>query len=325
MMKKLFAYLAAGALFIGSCTENELSEELDNSLSSDVTTRVCASMDVLEAQLAADPKLHLRLESIESHTRDVIASGRLNKRGQIEIPVVVNVIYRTSAENISNMQIRSQIDVLNEDFNATNKDVSRTPSLFARSVADIDVRFVLVRINRKYSNKRSWGINDAMKYSSRGGIDASNPGENLNMWIVNKITSGGGTMLGYAQFPGGNPATDGVVIGHNFFGRVGRVSAPFDKGRTATHEVGHWMNLRHIWGDATCGTDYVGDTPQHNTYNVGCPSYPNRSTCAGRPVEMTMNYMDYTDDACMFMFTKGQKNRIGSTFIEGGPRASFAD
>ena len=199
------------------------------------------------------------------------------------------------------------------------------PSLFAASVADIDVQFVLLTVNRKYSSKKSWNTNDAMKYSRHGGIDATNPTEYLNMWVVNKMTSGGGTILGYAQFPGGNPATDGVVVGHNFFGRVGTLSPPFHKGRTATHEVGHWMNLRHIWGDATCGTDYVSDTPQHNTYNFGCPSYPHQSTCAGTPVEMTMNYMDYTDDACMYMFTGGQKQRAVSTFVAGGPRATFAD
>ena len=324
-MRKFFAYLAAGSLFIGSCTENELAEGENNMVSSDATTRMCASMEVLEAQLTADPKLRLKMESIESHTRDVIASGRLNSQGKIEIPVVVNVIYRTSSENISNLQIQSQIDVLNEDFNATNQDVSNTPSLFAASVADIDVQFVLLTVNRKYSSKKSWNTNDAMKYSRHGGIDATNPTEYLNMWVVNKMTSGGGTILGYAQFPGGNPATDGVVVGHNFFGRVGTLSPPFHKGRTATHEVGHWMNLRHIWGDATCGTDYVSDTPQHNTYNFGCPSYPHQSTCAGTPVEMTMNYMDYTDDACMYMFTGGQKQRAVSTFVAGGPRATFAD
>ena len=324
-MRKFFAYLAAGSLFLGSCTEKELLEGESNLMSSDVTTRMCASMEVLEAQLNADPKLQLRMESIESHTRNVIASGRLNSLGQIEIPVVVNVLYRTSSENISSAQIQSQIDVLNEDFNATNGDVSKTPSVFSGSVADLDVQFVLVAVKRKYSKKRSWNTNDAMKYDQYGGISATNPTEYLNMWVVNKMTSGGSTILGYAQFPGGNPATDGVVIGHNFFGRAGRLSPPFDKGRTATHEVGHWMNLRHIWGDATCGTDYVGDTPQHNTYNFGCPSYPQRSTCSGSPVEMTMNYMDYTDDACMYMFTAGQKNRALATFVSEGPRASYAD
>jgi hypothetical protein len=134
-----------------------------------------------------------------------------------------------------------------------------------------------------------------------------------------------GDILGYAQFPGGNAATDGVVIAHNFFGRVGKVSAPYHLGRTATHEVGHWMNLRHIWGDATCGNDFVGDTPLHNTANYGCPAAGHKSTCTGTPVEMTMNYMDYTDDACMYMFSEGQKSRMLSIFTAGGSRASFAE
>lgn len=324
-MKKFFAYVAAGFLFVASCTENELVEGENTPVTSDAVTRACASMEVLEAQLQADPKLQQRMESIESHIRTAISSGRLNSQGKIEIPVVVNVIYRTSSENISSLQIQSQIDVLNEDFNATNADVSNTPSLFTGLVADVDVQFVLVDVKRKFSKKKSWQTNDAMKYSSYGGINATNPTEYLNMWVVNKMTSGGSTILGYAQFPGGNPATDGIVVGHNFFGRVGRVSAPFNKGRTATHEVGHWMNLRHIWGDATCGTDYVDDTPQHNTYNFGCPTYPDRSTCAGTPVEMTMNYMDYTDDACMYMFSVGQKERASSIFLAGGPRATFGD
>ena len=83
------------------------------------------------------------------------------------------------------------------------------------------------------------------------------------------------------------------------------------------------MNLRHIWGDASCGNDLVWDTPQHNTSNGGCPSYPHRSTCAGTPVEMTMNYMDYTYDRCMYMFTNGQRDRIKAVFATGGPRAKI--
>jgi len=84
------------------------------------------------------------------------------------------------------------------------------------------------------------------------------------------------------------------------------------------------LNLRHIWGDATCGNDLVGDTPLHNTYNFGCPPANHRSTCSGTPVEMTMNYMDYTDDVCMYMFTIGQKTRMNAVFASGGPRNSFA-
>lgn len=321
-MRKLLTYLVAGAMLAGSCTERNVAE--DEPAPDVVNYRACAAHDVLEAQLAADPKLRDRIENIETHTRAAIESGRLNELGQIVIPVVVNVIYRTSQENISNAQIQSQIDVLNEDFNAANADLSNTPSQFTNAIGNIGIQFELAKVVRKYSNKRSWRTNDDMKKSSKGGINPTSPTTHLNIWIVNRMTSGSSTILGYAQFPGGNPGTDGVVVGYNFFGRTGVLSAPFNKGRTATHEVGHWLNLRHIWGDTNCGNDLVGDTPQHNTYNFGCPSFPHYSTCSGNPVEMTMNYMDYTDDACMYMFTKGQRNRSLAVFAAGGPRAAFA-
>ncbi|WP_226999002.1 M43 family zinc metalloprotease [Flavisolibacter tropicus] len=135
--------------------------------------------------------------------------------------------------------------------------------------------------------------------------------------------------MGYAQFPGGNPATDGVVILYSSVGSRKKVAGGtyvtnYDLGRTATHEIGHWMNLRHIWGDAACGNDFVGDTPLHNAANTGCPSADHRSTCTGTPLEMWMNYMDYTYDACMYMFSNGQKDRMLAAFAAGGPRASFA-
>ena len=142
----------------------------------------------------------------------------------------------------------------------------------------------------------------------------------MNMWVCNLA----GGYLGYAQFPGGSSATDGVVIDDNAFGTTGSATVPFDKGRTATHEVGHWLNLRHIWGDATCGNDQVEDTPLHNTYNFGCPAAGHKSTCTDTPLEMTMNYMDYTDDACMYMFSGGQRTRMLAVFASGGPRNSFA-
>ncbi len=159
-----------------------------------------------------------------------------------------------------------------------------------------------------------------MKKSSQGGINPTSPTTKLNMWVCNM----GGGILGYAQFPGGSSSTDGVVVDDNAFGNTGTVTSPYHKGRTATHEVGHWLNLRHIWGDATCGSDLVSDTPTHNTANYGCPGYPHYSTCSGSPVEMTMNYMDYTYDACMYMFSTGQKTRMKAVFAPGGPRNSFA-
>src|SRR5688572_33288744 len=157
-----------------------------------------------------------------------------------------------------------------------------------------------------------------MKKSAQG-IAPTSPTTKLNLWVCN--LSGG--YLGYAQFPGGSPSTDGVVIDDNAFGRTGTASAPFNKGRTATHEVGHWLNLRHIWGDASCGNDQVGDTPQHNTSNGGCPTADHKSTCTGTPLEMWMNYMDYTYDQCMYMFTHGQRDRMRSVFTSGAFRSAL--
>jgi hypothetical protein len=326
-MNKIGSILLSGSLLIaGACADSSLTEEnLKSSAFTVPSQRKCAAADVLQAQLAADPSMQSRLDAIENHTSKFISEGgaaafRINAAGKIEIPVVVNVIYKAASENISLAQIQSQIDVLNEDYNATNADVNQTPALFSGLVADVDVQFVLAAVNRLSSTKRSWRTNDDMKKASKGGIDPTDPAHNLNLWVVNNM----GDILGYAQFPGGSPATDGVVIAHNFFGRTGVVSAPYHLGRTASHEVGHWMNLRHIWGDATCGSDQVSDTPTHNTANYGCPAAGHKSTCAGTPVEMTMNYMDYTDDACMYMFSAGQKSRMLAIFAPGGARAAMA-
>jgi hypothetical protein len=327
MRKMSLALVACMAVALSCNKQDTSSNQLPENEIAGIVSRQCGAQEVLSQQLAADPGFRSRRESIEESTRRFIQAhpdGRL-VNGVLEIPVVVNVLYRTSTENISQAQIQSQIDVLNEDFNNTNADRFNVPLEFQDEQTNVGIRFVLAAINRKASSKKSWSLNDDMKRSSRGGIDPTNPSQNLNIWVVNKMVYQGGTILGYAQFPGGNPATDGVVIGYNFMGRTGVLSAPFNKGRTGTHEVGHWMNLNHIWGDATCGNDNVGDTPPHNTANFGCPTYPHRSTCSGTPVEMTMNYMDYTDDACMYMFSNGQAARMNATFFAANaPRASFA-
>jgi len=179
----------------------------------------------------------------------------------------------------------------------------------------------LVSIIRKSTTKTSWGTRDAMKKTKQGGLNPTSPTTTLNLWVC---TIGGG-ILGYAQFPGGSSATDGVVCDSKYVGVTSNSGAayPYNLGRTASHEVGHWMNLRHIWGDATCGSDLVSDTPTHNTANYGVPAYPHLSTCPGTPVEMTMNYMDYTDDRGMYMFTLGQKTRMSAIFLSGGARAGF--
>lgn len=324
-MKKTLLYLMSGVLLTASCTKVSLNEETaaaTNETEAPVIMRQCASNDVLQEQLKADPTLAARMNAIESFTENYLRNPTANRlvNGVIEIPVVVNVLYRTAAQNISDAQIASQIAVLNKDFSATNTDYNLTPAIFqgVRS-GNINVRFVLDKTVRKSTTKTSWSTNDAMKKAANGIVPTS-PTTKLNLWVCNL----GGGILGYAQFPGGSSATDGVVIDDNAFGTTGTAAAPFNKGRTATHEVGHWMNLRHIWGDATCGNDQVGDTPLHNTANYGCPASGHRSTCSGTPVEMTMNYMDYTDDACMYMFSAGQKTRMQAVFATGGPRNSFA-
>jgi hypothetical protein len=258
------------------------------------------------------------MNEIEAFTEKAMLSGRL-VNGKVQIPVVVNVLYRTTAENISLTQIQSQIDVLNKDFNAANSDYNSVPALFSGVKANVGISFVLDQVIRKSTTKTSWGTTDAMKKTTSGGLAPTSPTTKLNLWVC---TIGGG-ILGYAQFPGGSSSTDGVAIDSKYVGTSGTATYPYNLGRTATHEVGHWMNLRHIWGDATCGSDLVSDTPTHNTANYGVPAYPHYSTCSGTPVEMTMNYMDYTDDRGMYMFSNGQKSRMAALFVSGGSRASF--
>lgn len=324
LMRKSLGLIALSTMLFFACKKSDRVETLVENELPDIaaTSRHCAAYEVLERQLQEDPSLRSRMDEIEAFTNRFISNPPMNilqTDGTMLIPVVVNVLYRTAAENISAAQIQSQIDVLNEDFAATNADYNSTSTYNSVKAGDTKIRFVLDQVVRRSTTKTSWTTNDAMKQSNRGGIAPTSPTTKLNLWVCNM----GGGILGYAQFPGGAASTDGVVIDNNAFGRVGTATAPFNKGRTATHEVGHWLNLRHIWGDATCGNDQVGDTPLHNTANYGCPAAGHLSTCTGTPVEMTMNYMDYTDDACMYMFSAGQRTRMQATYAVGGPRASF--
>lgn len=324
-MKKFAVFSLAAAFALTSCKKESLTAS--EPAESPVMERKCASMEVLEQQFIADPSLKDKMARIEDFTSRFISNpdlARLSGDSMI-IPVVVNVLYSKSAENINRLQIVSQIDVLNEDFKGVNADISKVPTSFSGVKAgDTKIRFVLDTIFRKATTKTSWSTNDAMKKSSQGGIDPTSPTAKLNIWVC--VLSNG--ILGYAQFPGGSSSTDGVVIHTQAFGSISKYSAgyymaTYNRGRTATHEVGHWFNLRHIWGDARCGSDLVNDTPLHDAANYGCPSSSHRSTCSGTPLEMWMDYMDYTDDLCMYMFSAGQKSRMQATWAVGGPRASF--
>ena len=321
----------AAVCAVSSCLDPTIESSNSTPLSTsgarqDAPVRNCAAMDVLAEDIKENPGQAKKYEDAEKHTKKFVdkyaAQGSLAVAAiTVTIPVAVHVLYNTAQENISLAQIQSQIDVLNKDFSNTNADRTLLPGAFASLPTDMSVRFTLdpANIDRKQSNKSSWGTRNAMKSAKKGGIDPINPSRFLNIWVCNI----GGGILGYAQFPGGPAATDGVVVGPQYFGNTGYVSAPFNKGRTATHEVGHWLNLRHIWGDANCGNDLVSDTPTQQTANYGCPAFP-RVTCGNGPNgDLFMNYMDYTDDACMYMFTNGQKARSQAIFASGGPRQSF--
>ncbi len=291
--------------------------------------RQCGTMHNLERLKAIDPSIEAHMNDIETHTNHFISTSPDGSRAVITIPVVVHVVYNTASQNISDAQIASQIAILNNDFRKLNADATSIPSIFTSVAADCEVNFCMAQrtptgaattgIVRVSTTTTSFIDNDRVKSSTTGGSTAWDATKYLNIWVCNL----GGGLLGYAQFPGGPTATDGVVINYTAFGNTGTAAVPYNRGRTATHEVGHWLNLRHIWGDATCGSDLVSDTPPHNTANYGCPTYPHLSTCTGTPTEMTMNYMDYTDDACMYMYTAGQKARMQALFAVGGARVGI--
>ena len=327
-MKKTFIIFFAGSVILSACEKTVITDTSNfEEQIAPIAGRKCASVDVLNEQLKADPSLKGRMDAVEAFTNKFASNQKLQRLSgdSMIIPVVVNVLWNTNIENIALGQIQSQIDVLNEDFKGTNGDIGSVPGTFTGVKAfDTKIRFVLDLIVRKGTKKTSWTTNDAMKKSSRGGIDPTSPTTKLNVWAC----SMGGGILGYAQFPGGSSSTDGVVILNTAFGSKAKFAAgyyisTYDQGRTATHEVGHWFNLRHIWGDATCGNDFINDTPLHTSANYGCPASNARSNCSGTPVMMTMNYMDYTDDLCMYMFSAGQKTRMQATYAVGGPRATL--
>jgi hypothetical protein len=294
--------------------------------------RTCAHMVVHELLAETQPEYRERRLKAEEQTRDSIDSGqalRVTAR-LITLKVVVHVVYRTAQENISDAQVKSQIDVLNRDFRAKNPDRRKVPAVWKSLVIDSNIQFALATrdpngkrtsgITRTVTTASDFGPDNSVKSKRTGGVDPWPTDRYLNMWVC-KL---GGGLLGYAQFPGGPAKTDGVVVLHSAFGSRGAVKAPFNKGRTATHEVGHFLGLRHIWGDRNdcSGNDFVVDTPPARQANNGKPNFPQVTCNNGPNGDMFMNYMDYVDDAAMFMFTAGQVARMNATL--GGPRKKLA-
>jgi len=289
-------------------------------------------MIVHELLVETKPEYRSRRLAAEEETHASIQSGEAMRvvAKLITIPVVVHVVHRTKEENISDAQVRSQIDVLNKDFRAKNADKRNVPAPWSGLVIDANIAFVLADkdpkgkpttgITRTSTTVEAFGPDNGVKSKKAGGADAWPTDHYLNLWVC-ELTGG---LLGYAQFPGGPTATDGVVVLYTAFGTAGVTRAPFNKGRTATHEVGHFLGLRHIWGDRNdcTGNDFVSDTPSAKAANMGKPKFPHITCNNGPHGDMFMNYMDYVDDDTMVMFTAGQVARMNATLA--GPRKTLA-
>jgi hypothetical protein len=283
------------------------------------TQRTCGVMDVHRRLLSENADYRRRRAAIETRTRELLARTEARFAGVVHIPVVVHVVWNTAEQNISDAQVVSQIDVLNRDFRATNPDVSTVPSAFSGLVADSRMEFFLATtdpagnptggVTRDSTSVASFSTDDAVKAAATGGADPWPADHYLNIWVAPL----GGGLLGYAQFPGGPAETDGVVITYTAFGTTGTATPPFHLGRTATHEIGHYFNLFHIWGDdgSGCGgSDEVDDTPNQAGPNVGVPTFPHVTCGNGPNGDLFMDYMDYVDDPVMVMFTQGQAARM---------------
>ena len=291
--------------------------------------RKCGTMSNHYRICENHPEFRTALHDLEHAAARRMASGAKKLKLPVTIPVVVHVVHKTPDENISAAQIRSQIKVLNKDYRAKNADKNKVPAVWQGLVTDAGVHFKLATIGptgkkttgitRTQTSEDSFSDDDTMKSSATGGVNPWPTKKYLNIWVC--TLSGG--LLGYAQFPGGPAATDGVVILNTAFGTKGTAAVPFNLGRTTTHEVGHWLNLRHIWGDTPdcSGGDSVSDTPNAEGPNFNKPSFP-RITCGNGPNgDMFMNYMDYVDDDSMFLFTTQQVSRMQATLE--GPRGTL--
>lgn len=289
--------------------------------------RNCGAMEAHNRLLERFPDFRRVLGDLEHRTLARLAQPAFRIAGPARIPAVVHVVFRTPDERISKAQIDSQIAALNRDYSAANPDKAKTPVPWAGLVTDTEIQFALATrdpagnvtdgVTFTQTESASFGTDDAVKSAATGGADPWPSDKYLNLWVC----ALGGGLLGYAQFPGGPAETDGVVILNAAFGTTGIATAPFNMGRTATHEVGHWLNLHHIWGDTEdcTGTDFVADTPNAQHPNFGKPVFPHVSCNNGPNGDMFVNYMDYVDDDSMVMFTAGQVVRMHATME--GPRA----
>jgi hypothetical protein len=302
----------------------------------------CATMQRLESKLASDTTFKKQFETQRDLFNKAVREGVYNReinstankdggllnndRTVINIPVVFHIVH-TNPNIVTDAQIAAQLDTLNKDYFGINADTIKIPSYFKPLFGRSSIQFCLAQrspigeattgIERVTTTKTVFSTNDDVKHASLGGADAWDSNKYLNVWICTLPGSGSNIILGYSTFPTDGPQDQGVVV--DFRSLPGGPLPSFNLGRTLTHETGHYFNLYHIWGDdgGTCtGTDYVDDTPNQADASGGCPTGVRTDNCStDTPGIMYQNYMDYTNDACMVMFTNQQVQRMESALL----------
>jgi len=335
MKQNIFLSLGILSIFLSCDPKGDQKETAFN----------CGHMIGYQERLSSDSIFSEGLQLLENQTNEYL--DRLKEGGftdfrstVVTIPVVVHVVYENPTENISDAKIQSQIDALNNFFRRLNTDVSTVPAPFTSFSADILIEFELAKrdpnclpttgITRTPTTVTTFPYNplastaqsrNPVKFTTSGGANGWPPDQYLNIWVCDL----GSVLIGYAAFPSdlaSRPSEDGVVMHYQGFGTIPPVFSGLDLGRVCGHEVGHWLNLRHIWGDdcssgSQCaGTDFVDDTPNQECSNSTCPPFPKTDACSPTsPGVMFMNQMDYTNDACRRMFTIGQSDRMAATLF----------
>ena len=286
-----------------------------------VPVRRCGHALVHRLLLDSHPEYVEAVRAAEAEPPDGPLDTAVESNETLTIRTVVHVIHHTDdTQLVTDAQVHSQIDALNRDFQAQNGDIAAVPDPFKGVVGNSRIRFELAQIApdgtvtngitwRVQDQRQSFNISDnAVKSTAAGGQDPWDTTRYMNIWVCNLEV-----YLGHATGPGTPASVDGVVIRGTAFGNTGIAEAPYNMGRTGTHEVGHYLNLKHIFGDleTTCDSpDGVNDTPRQMEANQGRPSFPKPSQCGEPNGDMFMNFMDYVFDDTMLMFTKGQAARM---------------
>jgi hypothetical protein len=283
----------------------------------------CGTIQYLNKKLQQNSVARTRYEQKRIEFNKMVSSRGFNNTarlgGTVYIPVVFHIVL-PNPNIVTDEQIQAQLDTLNRDFFGSNGDSVNIPSYFKPLYGKSNIQFCLAQrtpdgdatdgIERVVTSTSAFTIDDAVKHNYSGGSDSWNTAKYFNVWVC--VLSN--TLLGYSTMPnsGTAAADEGVVIEYRSL--PGGSFSNFSAGKTLTHETGHFFNLYHIWGNNSSGCsdgDDVDDTPNQNGSTSGCLSGIKTDNCTtGGNGIMYQNYMDYSDDACLVMFTPGQVDRM---------------